>query len=226
MASGSLWPPRSHSLSTVNSQPYRPVLTSLSSLRDVSRALNAHLSTTESSYPLPDSLLAVIQAYLDRHQDIDDYDSQRLHEELLNIHTTKASSQPDKHAAFLAAFRQLMPAVRGVERVMAWWDTLVQPTLNNLGQNKGTVADARAIVLNILAYDEDDDPSGEKKKASHLILDRLFEIFLEKTKLLSAEKMAGFAEEERQRFVCANVEAVLLSFGKRKPQVCKLLEAE
>lgn len=81
------------------------------------------------------------------------------------------------------------------------------------------MADARAIVLNALVYDADDDTSVEKKKAAQLITDRLFEIFLEKTKLLSTESVAGFAEEERQRFVCSNVEAVLLSFGKRMPQV-------
>jgi solute carrier family 25 (mitochondrial carrier protein), member 16 len=174
-------------------------------------------------HPLPESLLEVIQAYLDKHAEFDDHDCQRLHEELMTIHATRVVPQPDKHAIFLAAFRQLMPALQGSERLLTWWDKLVRPTLDSLGQSKAVVADARAIVLSALVYDGDDETSAEKKKAAQLITDRLFEIFLEKTKLLSTDSGAGFAEEERQRFVCSNVEAVLLSFGKRMPQVHELL---
>lgn len=99
----------------------------------------------------------------------------------------------------------------------------MRPTLDSMGQAKAVVADARAIVLSVLAYDDDDDPTGEKAKASAVFTDKLFEVFLEKTKLLSLDRGAGFKEEQRQRFVCANVEAVLLAFGKRRPKVFLLL---
>lgn len=136
----------------------------------------------------------------------------------MNIHSSKVANQPEKNAAFLAAFRNLMPAIRS-EKFMVWWDALVRPTLDNLGQSKATVNDARAVVLSVLVYDEEDDRNGEKKKAAQLITERLFEIFLEKTKLLSRNTSAGFAEEERQRFVVQNVEAVLLNFGSKRPHV-------
>jgi hypothetical protein len=179
------------------------------------------LSEPAPRYPLSDDLLNVIQAYLDKHVSSDDHDSQRLHDELLNLHEAKVRGRPENHATFLACFRALRPGLTGVERLLKWWDMLVRPTLDSMGQAKAVVTDARAIVLSVLAYDDEDDPSGEKAKASALFTDKLFEIFLEKTRLISYDRGAGFKEEQRQRFVSANVEAVLLAFGKRRPKVSR-----
>jgi solute carrier family 25 (mitochondrial carrier protein), member 16 len=178
------------------------------------------LSVQLPPYPLPDDVTNLIHAYLDKHINADDHDSQRLHDELLSLHEAKVRGHPEKHATFLACFRILRPAITGIERLLKWWDILVRPTLNSMGQAKAVVADARAIVLSVLAYDDDDDPTGEKAKASAVFTDKLFEVFLEKTKLISSDRGAGFKEEQRQRFVSANVEAVLLAFGKRRPKVC------
>jgi solute carrier family 25 protein 16 len=144
----------------------------------------------------------------------------RLHEELLNIHASKVQGNSDKLATFLACFRNLRPAILGVEELSKWWEILVKPTLDSMGQTKAVVADARAIVLGVLAYDDDDDPTGQKAQASSVFTDKLFEIFLEKTKLTApSESGAGIRDEQKHRFVSANVEAVLLAYGKRKPKV-------
>ncbi|KAG0634257.1 Hamartin protein-domain-containing protein [Tuber brumale] len=189
------------------------------SLKDLSKTLNVALSAPLPLYPLPDDVLNVIHAYLNKHINSDDHDSQRLHDELLNLHESKVRNRPENHATFLACFRALRPGLVGVERLLKWWDILVRPTLDSMGQAKVVVADARAIVLSVLAYDDEDDPTGEKAKGSAVFTDKLFEVFLEKTKLISSDRGAGFKEEQRQRFVSANVEAVLLAFGKRKPKV-------
>lgn len=189
------------------------------SLKELLRTLNGALSAPLPLYPLPDDVLGVIHAYLDKHITTEDHESQRLHDELLNLHEQKVRNNPDRHATFLACFRSLRPTITGVERMLKWWEILVRPTLDSMGQAKAVVADARAIVLSVLAYDDDDDPTGEKAKASAVFTDKLFEVFLEKTKLLSLDRGAGFKEEQKQRFVYANVEAVLLAFGKRRPKV-------
>ena len=188
-----------------------------SSLKDLVRALTTTLSS-RNCYPLPEELSDSIQIYLDKHIEIDEHDSQRLHDELMHLYKTKVASSPDKHAAFLASFRGLRPALNGVDRLLAWWDILVRPTLDSLGQAKAVVADARAIVLSVLVYDEDDDKTGVKAKAAEVFTEKLFEVFLEKTKVSVAETGASFAEDEKQRFVVSNVEAVLLAYGKRKPK--------
>ncbi|KAL7275729.1 hypothetical protein RUND412_001312 [Rhizina undulata] len=189
------------------------------SLKDLLKTLNVALSAPLPLYPLPDDIVGVIESYLNKHVDNDDHDSQRLHDELLNLFASKVQNHPEKHATFLACFRLLRPAIFGVERLLKWWDLLVRPTLDTMGQAKAVVADARAIVLGVLAYEEEDDLTGEKAKASAVFTDKLFEVFLEKTKLLSSDRGAGFKEEQRQRFVSANVEAVLLAYGKRRPKI-------
>ncbi|KAI5785589.1 Hamartin protein-domain-containing protein [Peziza echinospora] len=168
------------------------------------------------SSTIPEELTVIIQAYLDKHPDIDDGDSQRLHDELMHLYTTKVGGHPDRHATFLSSFRGLRPALTGVDRLMAWWDIMVRPTLDSLGQAKAVVGDARAIVLSVLVYDEDDDRTGEKAKAAALFTEKLFEVYLEKSKV--STENTGFADEEKQRFVVSNVEAVLLAYGKRKPK--------
>lgn len=194
------------------------------SLRDLVRTLNGALATPDPLHPLPDDVLNIIQTYLNRHVDIDGHESARLHEELLSIHAAKVHGHPDRLAVFLACFRALRPAICGVEELTKWWDILVKPTFDSMGQAKAVTADARAIVLSVLAYDDDDDPTGQKAQASQVFTDKLFEIFLEKTKLpASSEKAAGIQDEQKHRFVSANVEAVLLAYGKRRPKVRILL---
>jgi hypothetical protein len=54
------------------------------SFKELSKAVNSYIPTL--SLPLPDDLIQVIQAYLDKHYPIEESDSQRLHDELLNIY--------------------------------------------------------------------------------------------------------------------------------------------
>jgi solute carrier family 25 protein 16 len=189
-------------------------------LKDLVRSINSALSAPVSLQPLPDDVVNVIQEYLNRHSNIDEHESQRLHDELLNIHVSRVQGHPDRLAVFLSCFRTLRPAIYGVEHLLKWWEVLVKPTLDSMGQARAVVADARAIVLSVLACDDEDDPTGQKAQASLVFTDKLFEIFLEKTKLPdSAERGAGVKEEQKRRFVSANVEAVLLAYGKRRAQV-------
>ncbi|KAI5804949.1 Hamartin protein-domain-containing protein [Geopyxis carbonaria] len=190
---------------------------SVGSLKDLVRTLGAALSTPVPLYPLPDDVLSVIQSFLNRHGEIDEHESQRLHEELLNLHANKVYNHPERLAVFLACFRNLRPAIFGVERLSKWWEILVRPTLDSMGQAKAVVADARAIVLSVLAYEDEDDPTGQKAEASSVFTDKLFEIFLERTRL-PASSHGAVREEQKHRFVSANVEAVLLAYGKRRPK--------
>jgi len=182
------------------------------------RTLNSALAIP--LYPLPDNVLNVIQTYLNRYLETDAQESTRLHEELLNIHALRVQGNPDKLAVFLACFRALGPEIFGVEELLKWWEILVKPTFDSMGQGKAITADARAIVLSVLVYDDDDDQTGQKAQVSSVFTDKLFEIFLEKTKLpVSSDTGPVIHEEQNHRFVSANVEAVLLAYGKRKPKV-------
>ncbi|KIN00146.1 hypothetical protein OIDMADRAFT_89532, partial [Oidiodendron maius Zn] len=54
------------------------------SLKDLAKALSNSLPITP--VPLPDDLLLVLHAYLDKHPEFDDAESQRLQEELLSVY--------------------------------------------------------------------------------------------------------------------------------------------
>lgn len=170
-------------------------------------------------YPLPEDVLSVIQSYINKQDPTDEHESQRLHEELLSLHDSKVQNSPEKHAFFLTCFRYLQPAIISVEKLLTWWELLLKPTLDSISQAQGVVDDARHIVLNVLVYDKDDDPTTERAKASSLFTDKLFGLYLEKTRLLTSDRGAGFSDEQTQRLVSVHVEAVLLAFGKRMPLV-------
>jgi hypothetical protein len=190
------------------------------SLKEVVRALISALSSpTLPPHPLPEELQQVIQLYLDRHHNIEDHESQRLHDELLNLYNKHVAKDVDKQATFLAALRQLRPAVKGTTRLLEWWDLLVRPTLDSLGHEKAVVSDAGGILLSVLVYDEDEDEDGEKARASALFTQKLLEIYLEKTRLLTGDGQKVLPEDERYRFVSNNLESLLVSFGRKRPKV-------
>ncbi|KAI9770627.1 MAG: hypothetical protein M1840_003219 [Geoglossum simile] len=188
------------------------------SLKEVVRALILALSSPKPPHSLPEELQQVIQLYLDRHQNIEDNESQRLHDELLNLYNKHVAKDEDKHATFLAALRQLRPAIKGTVRLLEWWDLLVRPTLDSLGQEKAVVSDAGAILLSVLVYDEDEDEDGEKARASALFTGKLLEVYLDKTRLLTGDGPKVLPEDERYRFVSNHLESLLVSFGRKRPK--------
>lgn len=194
------------------SSPYR-------SLKDLVRALNGALEPQVHDYPVSDSVLNLIQQYSNPDVHIEGTECQKLHDELLNIHAAKVKEHPEKLAAFLSCFNLLRPAdLFTVEELMQWWEILVKPTFDSMGQAKAVTLEARNIVLGVLCFDDELDYNGKRALLSSAFTNRLLAIFLEKTKLpASTNKSAAYKEEQKQRFVSGHVEAVLLAYAKRRP---------
>ncbi|TGZ85589.1 Hamartin-domain-containing protein [Ascodesmis nigricans] len=186
-------------------------------VKELIRLLNAALSSSQPQYPLSDELTAGIHAYIDRHLHIDENEAEHLQEELLKIFETKVQGNTDKFAVFLGCIRTLRPVIISKDKLLKWWEVLVRPTFDSMGQAKAVIADARAIVLSVMAYDEDDDPTGEREAASNVFTDKLLDIYLDTTRATTV-KNGGINAEQTYRFVSQNVEAVLLAYGKRRPQ--------
>ncbi|KAI9679412.1 MAG: hypothetical protein M1817_005434 [Caeruleum heppii] len=188
------------------------------SLKEVLRSLSATLSGPHPPSALPDDVLDILQLYLDRHHKIDSHESQRLHQELFDLFNKQVAGHESKHAPFLAALRLLSPMFRGVDRLLAWWDVLIRPTIESLGQQKGIVADARGILLNMLIFDEDDDPDGERSKVSAMFTDKLLDVYLQKTKIPTTDGEAAALNDQKSRFIASHLESVLVAFGRRRPK--------
>ncbi|KAI9797132.1 MAG: hypothetical protein M1833_005647 [Piccolia ochrophora] len=188
------------------------------SLRDTVKALTTALSGPQSPYPLPKDLQDVIQSYLDKHEHIDDQDSQRLHDELLNLYQRYVVVEPSKHAAFLGALRELRPAITGPSRLSQWWHVVLQPTINSLGQEKAVISNIRGFILSVLIYEDDGDNYGENARVSTLFTRKLLEVYLEKTKLPQKDDESSALEYERSRFIANHLESMLIAFGRKLPK--------
>ncbi|KAK6531196.1 hypothetical protein TWF281_008021 [Arthrobotrys megalospora] len=185
------------------------------SLKDLLRAITTAVTATPSPYPLPDDLSTTIQAFLDRHVDDDESDQQRLSDELLNIHSTKVQGHKDRQLTFIGILGELKPALRGRDRMMVWWDCLLEPTMKNLDSTKTAVTDARQLVLKMLIYDDDEDIHGDLKEVSEIFTGLLFQKYITMANLHS-ERDENFPNGDENRFIGSNVEEILLSFGKRR----------
>lgn len=182
-----------------------------SSFKELTKAVNAYISTV--SLPLPDDLIQVIQAYIDKHLPIEESDSQRLHDELLNIYQKDVKNNPNRCTIFIAILRHLRPAIIGSARIIQWWETLMVPMLDHLAEEKCLVFEYRCILLDILVYDIDSEKKSDNANASALLSEKLVEVWLKNSDIGSSDvgPAAHYIEEQ--------VKLVLIEFGKKRPKV-------
>jgi hypothetical protein len=184
------------------------------SLKDTLKAINSAFYT--ESHPLPDELQQTIEVFLDRHQQIEESDSQRLHEELLSVYNKYVSNNPELHGQFVHILRLLRPAILGVKRLEEWWSLVIRPTVDAIGHKRDTIEDAREFLLSILVFDADEDPSREKASLSIQFTRRLMEAYLARSKIPTDEGEVVSPEDE---FIAQELEGILVAFGKKKPLV-------
>lgn len=182
------------------------------SLKDLAKTLSTSLPTTP--VPLPDDLLLVLHAYLDKHPEFDDAESQRLQEELFSVYQSHVYENSSRYAPFLAIIRTLSPALRGSGRLLQWWDRLCIPVLNKLGEEKGLATEAKNTVLGILVYDEDGEGelNDDAITTSSTITENLLDVWLNKQTIASIEF------DDDARFIENQVQMILLAFGRRRPK--------
>jgi hypothetical protein len=101
--------------------------------------------------------------------------------------------------------------------MLIWWDILLRPTLDALDQEKIVVADARDLILDILVY-EDEDENGEAAQLSSTFLEKVLDVYLQKTALPKTTENHD-NDSRPARFTIAHLEALLVAFGKKKPKV-------
>jgi hypothetical protein len=187
------------------------------SLKDTVRTIQTVFSNDANPLiPLPDELQQTIEAFLDRQQNIEDSESQKLHEELLSVYNRHVAESPDKHGPFVHILRLLRPAIRGEKRLEDWWTLVIRPTVDAIGHKRDTIEDAREFLLGVLVFDADEDRTGEKASLSGHFTRHLMMAYLARTKIPTSESETVSPEDE---FIAQELEGILVAFGKKKPQV-------
>lgn len=183
------------------------------------KALVGVLSSPTSSYPLPDPVHDATRLYLDKHEDIEDQESQRVHDELGNLYHKLVAEHADKQPEFLAALGLLRPAIRGEERMMQWWKVLVRPAFDRLGRDDALASALRDFLLAVLVYEDDDDQDGELAQVSDAFTQELLDLYLEKTTIPGIDREGPLVVDDKARLVGNHLESILVDLGRRKPKV-------
>lgn len=185
-------------------------------MRDTIKLLNSTFSAATTTYPLPDEIHQTIEAFLERHNDIDEHDSQRLHEDLLSLYMRHVDGHPEKRGSFLSALRFLRPALTGEARVDEWWDLVIKPTIDAVGHKRHEIEDAQEFLQGLLVFDADEDKTGDRARLSKHFSKKVLDIYLSRTKVPSAAEDSVSTEDE---YVSHQLESILVAFGRRKPKV-------
>ncbi|KAF3767595.1 hypothetical protein M406DRAFT_61444 [Cryphonectria parasitica EP155] len=174
-----------------------------SSTKDLVRAINAFVPG--ASLPLPEELVSVIEAYLDRHGD--EGPSERLHEELLSIWEKSVKDSPASQAAWLAILRELLPALNNPAFIIDWWDRVQEPVLNHLTEDKVLRSEAWANTLAVLTGDHVAENDGSQQLAI-----RLLNIWMQSTHL------PGQGDSSSASLRANLIRGGLLSYGRKRPK--------
>ncbi|KIH90098.1 hypothetical protein SPBR_00108 [Sporothrix brasiliensis 5110] len=195
-------------------------MSSSGSTRDLHRAIQASLASPK--LPLSDEVIRTLDAYLDKHPDHDQATSDRLHEDLLTTFSQSVHNKQSVHyACFLAILRQLRPAIRSTTYLLQWWEKLIEPVFDHLGDERGPSGEVLSDVGQFLFPDDDDADSDEgnggaqdtnKEVASYALGLRLLQKWMDVYHIvLTQGYSSGWTKEQP-------MQEVLLLFGKRKPK--------
>lgn len=182
------------------------------------KSIHNHIPT--AVVPLPNDLIDVIQAYLDKHSPIDDGDSQKLQDELLSIWQKLVQDKTDRYTTFTAILRELRPAIWGSAQWLQWWDTLVMPLMSSVAEGRGLAKETRQLMLDILLFEADEGDSSKVEAAQQtciILSERILEIWLNQSGVatIEADPVAHYLEQQCR--------TILLAFGQKRPQVRRLV---
>ena len=95
--------------------------------------------------------------------------------------------------------------------ILQWWDKLVEPVLDNLGQEKGLAGEALANIESLLIYQ--DNEQEDLGNAANPLAERLVAKWMELFQIVQLEGNTTAA------FKAKMLRQTLLLFGKKKPKV-------
>lgn len=176
--------------------------------------MNSRFADQSLSCPIPEEFEQTIDQFVHSQQNIEDVDSQRLHDELVSIYNRHVIGNADKQGPFVAVLRLLRPLITGESRLDQWWTLVIRPTVDSIGQRRDTIEDAKDFLLGILDFDPEDNISGEKARISALFTQKLLDTYLARTKIPSGDDVVSPEDE----FIAHELEGILVSFGRKKPK--------
>ncbi|KAK8161003.1 Hamartin protein-domain-containing protein [Phyllosticta citrichinensis] len=175
-------------------------------VKDAAKAIDAAFAGPEVVYPLPEKLQRTLEKLLENVHELEDADSQRLHEDLLATYENHVHDEPSKRAPFLHALRLLRTAIKGGPKLLEWWDVLIGSVVDGVGFKSVEIEDASEFVLGVLAFDANGEDSAWQAAAAASYLQKLLNRYLHHTRLPTAEEDVITTQDE---YMASQIEAIL-----------------
>ncbi|KAK7537800.1 Hamartin protein-domain-containing protein [Phyllosticta paracitricarpa] len=184
-------------------------------VKEAAKAIDAAFAGPEVVYLLPGKLQRTLEKLLENVHELEDADSQRLHEDLLATYKNHVHDEPAKRAPFLHALRLLRPAIKGGSKLSEWWDVLIGSVVDGVGFKRVEIEDASEFVLGVLAFDANGEDSVWQAAAAASYLQKLLNRYLHHTRLPTAEEDVITTQDE---YMASQIEAILVSYGRKRPK--------
>jgi hypothetical protein len=100
--------------------------------------------------------------------------------------------------------------LRKPARIVQWWDRFLDPVLENLNVEKGLANEALKNILQLLAFEEDDDYDKPPSEGPNIFTDRLLSRWMQLNALNQAATGSG-SSDSKERFM----QEAIMTFGKK-----------
>lgn len=111
--------------------------------------------------------------------------------------------------------KELRPLIPKEDDLLEWFDLAAKPVLSRLAYNDVAVQDAQDYVVSVLVYDEDHGAATHRSRATARVCSDLLSILTART---GAATNCGESVAASNGKIAGQVEAVLISFGKKMPK--------
>ncbi|RYP11036.1 hypothetical protein DL765_007912 [Monosporascus sp. GIB2] len=178
-------------------------MSSVPTFKDLTKALQAF--APNARLPLPEDLVEIIDAYIQKHDSkFDGNTADKAHEELLSMFRKDVVHTPARYTPFMAIVRRLRPLVAQPDKISQWFELLL-PLLDHLNEEKGLVSVTQDTLLDVLTAE---DGPGE---AAIPLVERHMTIWLDCD---TARQGSDAARTTKEIFL----RETLVLYGKKRPK--------
>jgi hypothetical protein len=183
-------------------------------IKDATKALQAHFSTAKPPSSLPPEARRMLQHFVDQHDgEISDEESLRANQELKSFWERHVGESPRKSGAFCGVLKELRPAITSEADIWDWWRTAIKPVIGATGHRKQALEDAQDFLIGSMVHHDDEVGGETQSRLPSRLCGELFGIYIARTREV-ADEDALVAPENAQ--IAQQVENVLIAFGRKR----------
>lgn len=178
--------------------------------------LNKTFSRHDLTHDALAQLRLVLGQFVERHSDTDELPSSRVQEELRRICNDSLGTEASKLEAFILALTMLEPYLSRTGNLLSWFELVISTMLDAEGTKKDLFKQTEDFVLTSVAFDKDATDASRRSSTSKILISKLIQEFLKRTKALSDGIVATTVRAQNRSQ--QELQALVVQVGRRHPQ--------